>query len=339
MIYLKEIFLLLSANSIIAAFLTSVGFGEGFGVNFVVSQCIGFACYICVKGMYTWAAKLTPVRQLTAIILALAGGVAAGILAGGFFAKQDPLYFFSGNQWFFFKVYSFSILFGTVISSMFISQRQLVQAKTSAQEEKIRRLAQEKEIAETNLKMLQAQIEPHFLFNTLANVVSLIENDKEKAKKMLLDLTEFLRTSLGRTRAEKVTLGQELAMIRSYLNIIKVRMGERLDFRIEMDQALLGHSLPPMLLQPLVENSIKHGLEPKVEGGQVLISGKAVGDVLRIEINDTGLGMQDNSGGGVGLANIRKRLQSLYHGQGKLFFENNSPSGLKAILEIPYHAV
>jgi len=125
-------------------------------------------------------------------------------------------------------------------------------------------------------------------------------------------------------------------MIRAYLNIFKVRMGDRLLYKIELPEKLKANSFPPMLIQPLVENAIKHGLEPKIDGGEILISGEEKNGILRIEVVDTGGGFKEGKNFGMGLSNIRERLQSLYGNSGRLFLEENQPNGLKATIEVPH---
>ena len=162
-------------------------------------------------------------------------------------------------------------------------------------QEKINRLSSEKESLQANLRLLQAQIEPHFLFNTLSNVLSLIDTDPAKGKSMLANLISYLRTSLSRTLPAVATLGQESDMIRAYLEIQTARMGERLSFKIDIPEALVNFPFPPMLLQPLVENAIKHGLESRMEGGSILIRAVEADALVRIEISDTGGGYRRKS--------------------------------------------
>ena len=124
-------------------------------------------------------------------------------------------------------------------------------------------------------------------------------------------------------------------MVRAYLNIFKIRMGDRLRYTIEIPDRLRGHPFPPMLVQPLVENAIKHGLEPSIEGGDVLIRVNEKEDLLELEVSDTGLGLLEKREFGIGLSNIKERLKSLYGDKGRLVLEENRPSGLKAIIEVP----
>jgi sensor histidine kinase YesM len=131
------------------------------------------------------------------------------------------------------------------------------------------------------------------------------------------------------------TLGQELDLIRAYLDIYKVRMGERLRYTIQVPDTFRDVPFPPMLVQPLVENAVKHGLEPKVEGGEISIRVEEDTDCYRLSVSDTGSGLTEEATAGIGLANVRERLETLFHGKGRLILEENEPSGLKATLEIP----
>jgi sensor histidine kinase YesM len=204
------------------------------------------------------------------------------------------------------------------------------------EEQQMRRISAERQVVETQLRMLQAQIEPHFLFNTLANVISLIDREPKSAKNMLQHLTGSLRLSLERAREDVSTLEQEADMLRDYLSIFKMRLGPRLDFTIEIPGELLKMPFPPMLLQPLVENAIKHGIEPKVDGGRVSITAEKSDGLLRLAVSDTGLGFSNPMNAqGLGLENVKARLQALYNGGASLALEENMPCGATATLEVP----
>ncbi len=204
------------------------------------------------------------------------------------------------------------------------------------EEQQVRRMSAEREVVETQLRMLQAQIEPHFLFNTLANVISLIDKQPQSAKKMLQHLTRSLRLSLQRARQDTSTLAQEFEMLRDYLTIFKMRLGPRLDFTIDIPGELLELPFPPMLLQPLVENAIIHGIESKIEGGRIDIRAKKSDGLLRLTVSDTGLGFSDQMNAhGLGLENVKARLQALYNASSRLILEENIPCGATAIIEVP----
>lgn len=196
-------------------------------------------------------------------------------------------------------------------------------------------------LAEARLRALQAQIEPHFLYNTLANVLSLIGPDPGRAQHMLERFIDYLRASLSASRAQQSTLGAEADLARAYLDVMAVRMGARLRYRIDVPDDLRGVAIAPMLLQPLLENAIAHGLEPMVDGGDVVLEARLLDDgVLRLQVGDTGAGLTDappRPGGGVGMANLRERLRSLYGEGARVQLLENQPSGLIVRLLLPHH--
>jgi sensor histidine kinase YesM len=234
------------------------------------------------------------------------------------------------------QIMGYGILFGLIVTPFFFSRKRLADTMAMAQEERLKRLSSEKLAVEADLKRLQAQIEPHFLFNTLSNILSLMDTDLAKAKSMQLDLIRYLRTSLGRTRNQETTLQQEVELIQAYLDIFKIRMGERLEYEIDIPATLLDHPLPPMLLQPLVENAIIHGLEPKIDGGKITLSATMNKDILEIDIADTGNGLCPQHRPGVGLANVKKRLAQLYGEKGRLIIRKNQPRGVLVQITVPY---
>ncbi|MFN7433087.1 MAG: sensor histidine kinase, partial [Betaproteobacteria bacterium] len=193
----------------------------------------------------------------------------------------------------------------------------------------------ERQALDAQLRALQAQIEPHFLFNTLANVTGLIERQPADARRMLERLIELLRASLSASRAEQVTLAQELELCRAYLEIVALRMAGRLHYAIEADEAARRRPVPPLLLQPLVENAIQHGLEPKIEGGRVLVLAQQQGEALELIVQDDGAGFGNlTRGGGVGLSNLRERLATLFGDRARLTIEDAQP-GTRVRLLLP----
>ncbi|MYM80945.1 sensor histidine kinase [Duganella sp. FT50W] len=197
-------------------------------------------------------------------------------------------------------------------------------------------------LAEARLRALQAQIEPHFLYNTLANVVSLIGPQPARAQNMLERFIDYLRASLAASRSDEVTLASESTLIAAYLDVLAVRMGERLRYRIDVPDELRHFRIAPMLLQPVVENAIAHGLEPKVEGGEIVVSARIEGEHVAVRISDTGAGLNENAprkpGGGVGLSNLRERLRSLYGPSAKVELLENNPCGMTVRLMLPLNA-
>jgi two-component sensor histidine kinase len=208
---------------------------------------------------------------------------------------------------------------------------------------KARQYHAEQRATEAQLKLLQAQIEPHFLFNTLANVQSLMDHDLPRARQMLASFTDYLRASLGTLRREHSAVADELELARSYLELLQARMDDRLRFAIDADDAAGALPLPPLLLQPLVENAVVHGLEPSIAGGQVTVTARVRDDRLVLEVHDDGRGpdappTSARRGNGVALQNVRERLQARYGEAARLTIEPAHP-GTRARIELPLAGV
>jgi hypothetical protein len=196
--------------------------------------------------------------------------------------------------------------------------------------------ATEKELAIARLNLLQAQVEPHFLYNTLASAQYLTRSDAPSADRMLGHLIEYLRHSLPRTDRALSTLGEELERSRAYLEILKIRMGPRLNLQLDVPDELLATPLPPMMLQTLVENAIKHGLEPQPGEGTVWIFARRNGASVAVTVADDGRGFDPQaSGGGIGLKNVRERLQLIYGAAASLVIAANFPRGVAATIGVP----
>ena len=211
------------------------------------------------------------------------------------------------------------------------------QATETATAEQLRR-----QLVEARMAAMQAQVEPHFLFNTLASIDHLIETDPARASVMQKNLIALLRASMPTLRETGNgglrDLGHEMAVIRPYLAILKVRMEDRLHTEIDVAEGLHSASFPPLMLQTLVENAIKHGLEPKPEGGTLSVRAQVVHGALEVSVNDTGMGFNhaDTAGTGVGLANIRERLQLLYGERASLTIAADDASGTRVTITVPY---
>ena len=190
--------------------------------------------------------------------------------------------------------------------------------------------------AEQQLALLQAQIEPHFLFNVLGNVRRLYRTQPRAGSETIVSLMRYLRAALPQLRTHITSLAGEIEFVRAYLDLLKVRMGPRLAFSIEVDRTLHDMEFPPMLLITLVENAIKHGLDP-VGGGSIRVSAYAQSDRLQVSVLDdgVGLGAAASSGAGVGLANIRRQLAARYNGQARLTLQGRVPRGTSATISIP----
>jgi len=322
----------------IAFFLKAVGYGGTFLENLAYSVSYGLSIFSSILVLFILCRPRTALMLIFLSAVGILAGTIMGSAAGTLILQKRFSLDVLGKKEFFFTSFIVCFTAGTIITYFFYSRSRIRVGNEAIQEERIKRLTSEKETLEARLKMLQAQIEPHFLFNTLSNIMSLIDTEPAKSKAMLMDLTQFLRTSLSRTRPERTTLDQELAMLRSYLNIQKTRMGGRLRYTIDAPDGIMQASLPPMLIQPLVENSVKHGIEPRIEGGEITVSVVERNGRIRIEVADTGCGFTGEESGGFGLANIRERLRLLYGGQASLILEENRPQGVKATIEVPKDA-
>lgn len=195
----------------------------------------------------------------------------------------------------------------------------------------------ERRLVEAQMSALQAQVEPHFLFNTLALIGQLIETDPPEAAKIHTHLIEYLRATLPQMRSRgNGTLGRQIQMAHSYLAIMQARMKSRLSVSIDVPQELESATFPPMMLQILIENSIKHGLEPKVAGGRIDIRASVNGSVLQVDVQDDGVGFNAYAGDGVGLTNVRERLKLMYGTRAQLLIELPVDGGCRAAICIPF---
>ena len=246
------------------------------------------------------------------------------------------------------------VLLFSVIIAAFAGVFAIAKVRMASQGEQISQLEakqfkQEAIALENEIALLQDQIEPHFLFNTLSNIVSLIEIKPKLAEKSLVNLTQLLRIKLDRGRDEIHTLGDELWLLNAYLELHKMRLGERLTYQflptnIEDDVSFTSLAIPSLLVQPLVENAIQHGIEPSVKGGNVSIELAFSDNRLVIKVTDTGLGFKApksanlTNHSGIGLSNVRRRLHAIYADRAALSVVDNQPSGAIVALTIPMEA-
>ncbi|MGJ7916212.1 sensor histidine kinase [Massilia sp. LXY-6] len=234
----------------------------------------------------------------------------------------------------------FSMLCIGAFSLLIVSRERVERIKVEHREAQARAEAVERQALQAQLRLLQAQIEPHMLFNTLANLQGLIAIDPQQAGTMLDQLIQYLRATLSVSRAETTTLEQEFSALEAYLGLMSVRMGARLAYRCKLPNELRAARLPTMLLQPLVENAIVHGLEPKLDGGTVTLEAAQRGDRLDITVRDTGLGLDrpgpdHRHGGGVGLSTTRERLRVLYGERASAELLPSPPQGAQVRLTLP----
>jgi len=228
-------------------------------------------------------------------------------------------------------------LFGT---KALMGGKKRAEAQAMAANAAAEREALQRQVTEAKMQMMQAQVEPHFLFNTLASVEHLIETDPPRASAMQRSLIQYLRATLPQMRENGtvINLGREADLVKSYLNLLKVRMEERLQINFDVPEGLRSAAFPPMMLQSLVENAIKHGLEPKAEGGTLSVKAEVMHNKLRVTVTDDGLGFGavPSNGTGLGLQSIRERLKLLHGQDAQLAISPNTPSGVCSMIEVPY---
>ena len=213
--------------------------------------------------------------------------------------------------------------------------RRVAEAR-KAEEQKVRETATEKELTVAKLSLLHAQVEPHFLYNTLASAQLLTRSDPAKADEMLGNLITYLRHSVPRAEQSLSTLGDEVERTRAYLEILKIRMGERLTVNVQVPEALKPVPLPPMMLQTLAENAIKHGLEMVPGGGSLWIYAREREGRMSVTVADDGAGFNEHSAGtGIGLKNVRERLKLAYGAEAAFSIVGNFPRGVAATITVP----
>ena len=312
---------------------------DAFGRNLLISNFIGFAFWGVFELMGP-VMRLVNKRSFYVIVLFYAV-VGTLIVSTSFFAISFVPGYGNMRGWVFTPQqvttsFIISLCISLVLATIWRRRLDELSAQMALAEERKRVEAAERAAVQANLRALQAQIEPHFLFNTLANVVGLIHPQPDTAKLMLEKFINYLRASLTATREQETTLGNEYQLMANYLAILQIRMGDRLRVTIDLPADLATQHMPSMLLQPLLENAIKHGLEPKVEGGSITLQARREGDSLRITVGDTGLGFSGATSRGLGLRNVRERLDKLFGDKASLTIEENQPSGTRVILIIPH---
>jgi signal transduction histidine kinase len=312
---------------------------KAFGAFLLVANIVGYSIHLLfslgsASGLDLAARRAGHATKLAYYTLVPMLGVFMGFTAASFVVDVGLRRFLTDPN-LILSMLSVSLVISIVMSAIFFWRERSAVADAALARERERTERIEREAALADLRALQAQIEPHFLFNTLANVASLVDADPAQAKRMLESFNRFLRSSLAATRKERTTLGDEGRLIAAFLDVLQVRMGERLRYRVDVPPELAAFELPPMLLQPVVENAIRHGLEPQVEGGEVVLRAWREADEVVVEVSDTGVGFAATTRGGLGLANLRARLRLLYGERSGLDVGENRPAGTRVTVRLP----
>jgi len=328
----------------------SLAAGGQFLAHLIYSLCIGLSIQFAIEagryGIAAWRRRRDPGGteanphwpgwgwMAPWVVLSTVGGYLFGAYLGGLLIgaghRADPL---SAGPRGLAAVMLMSL--GVAVAATYFFYSRVRLATTEARAEATRRAA-----AETQLMLLQSQLEPHMLFNTLANLRVLIGIDPARAQAMLDRLIGFLRATLEASRAGAHPLRAEFDRVADYLALMQVRMGPRLAVRIDLPDDLRDLPVPPLLLQPLVENCIQHGLEPKLEGGRIELGARRLGDRLQLTVRDTGIGLGQapaSAGTGFGLAQVRERLAALFGERATFVLEAaaDAEGGSRARIELP----
>lgn len=316
-----------AAGVVIGMFLGLIGVGGPLSANIFLSASAGVFISAAAEVAHHVGRNWPASRRIAAYAVAIALGTVPSIgVALALIAPAD-----TRQAWeVILKVVVACLMFGSILTAVFVLKRRRDSLARDLRE------AERAEV-EARLRMLQAQIEPHFLFNTLATLSDLVDTDAAQARRLLDRLVVYLRATLSQSRADHGgTLGDELALVRAYLEICSIRIGARLSWRIDCPAPLEDKAFPLMLLQPLVENALRHGVEPKPGPVAVAVGVRLVGERLHITVSDTGMGLGTSApGSGFGLENVRSRLRALHGAAGSLRLADGPGGGAVATLEMP----
>jgi signal transduction histidine kinase len=326
-------------NSVVAVALTAFGSQQhGFGANLVYSQCIGTSIWLLIDGGRLLLRRGERIGARALLLLTVSGtlgGYFFGTLLADLLTGGSTAVYWAQAPRSAIGVLLMSISLGALGVFYFSSRETLAQARARAE-------AAQRQASEARLRLLEAQLEPHMLFNTLANLRVLIAADPPAAQRMLDRLIAFLRATLAASRTGSHSMAAEFERLRDYLELMAIRMGNRLRYRLDLPEELAVVPVPALLLQPLVENAIRHGLEPKVEGGSVTVAARREGDTVRLVVDDDGLGLDASrdarstrEGSGFGLEQVRERLATAFGPAAHVRAEAGPGGGTRISLTLP----
>ncbi|MUK61579.1 sensor histidine kinase [Aliivibrio fischeri] len=316
---------------VVIAMMTSNIWPSPFYEHVIISLGYGYSAVLC---SFVLEKNFPTLKKAYSTVLAMVLSITLGTFhASLWLNKYDDFATLEALQ----PIVLLGLIFTAICFYYFHATEKTMLAEQALALSKRKQLEQEKALVLSQLSQLQSQIEPHFLFNTLANISALIELDSNKAKLMLEKLTDLLRGSLKTNRNPLITIEQEIELLNAYLSIQQIRLGGRLTYEID-NQIIEPISLPPLLIQPLVENAITHGIEPSAQGGQLMVQFKQENNQFIVVISDNGIGLESVSpskGHGMSLNNIKQRLHDLFDGSASVRITENKDGGVNAELTIP----
>ncbi len=283
-----------------------------------------------------WRQSLLP--RWVAQVLAVAFGAVLSPLIVQMFSVGGDFALFVGSRPLV-RGYVLVMLSAAIVGTLFalgaLYRERDAQARADALQFALERETMERQATDARLRLMTAQIEPHFLLNTLANVQALVESGSPRAVPVFRSLIAYLRASIPRLQQEAATLGDEEALVRSYLELMMMRMPDRLRYTLDIDASLRALRFPPMALLTLVENAIRHGIDPGCEGGSIEVGARrGEGESVHVWVSDTGVGMSETAGSGAGLTNLKARLQAFYGAEADVMLSEQAPHGVRAEMRI-----
>ena len=299
---------------------------------------VGLAALLAFGLFEQWPARLPSwIARWALQVLAVAAAVVASVLTLYLVINPDPPFWKDSARLNGFMMMTMTgLLFGPWIAVAALFRQRDEAVRSQAVSFELERSELERKALDSRLRLLQAQVEPHFLFNTLANVRELVDSGSPQASTVLDSLIAYLRAAVPRLQETATTLGQELELVRAYLELMHMRMPDRMHFELQADEAALGLRCPPTTLLTLVENAVRHGIDPSEEGGRIDVRVRVQDGRCLAEVTDTGAGLNRAGDGlGTGLSTLRERLQLVFGGDAKVHLAALHPHGARAELDFP----
>jgi sensor histidine kinase YesM len=331
------------ALTLVSSLLVAIIMNPIFELQFTVllgrTLFVGFITLLARSAALVWRQRVVPpwvLQSVTVFCAATLATLAVYLLATG--GDFTALVSHEGRIQGFILISGTGTIVGLMLALGALERQRDSEAKAMGLELALQRSRLDRLAADARLAVLTAQVEPHFLFNTLANVQALVETGSPRAPAVLRSLIAYLKATMPRLDDGDAQLGREIALVRSYLELMHLRMPDRLHFTVDGDPALQGFRCPPMLLLTLVENAVRHGIDPSETGGSIAVTTRCEGELLRLVVRDDGVGMGESAEPGTGLANLRERLATFYGGAARLELTELSPHGLLAEILIDVRA-
>jgi signal transduction histidine kinase len=319
------------ASSLVVAVVMNPIFDLPFTVLLGRTLFVGFITLLARSAALSWRQSLVPswvLQSVSVICAAILATLAVYLLATG--GDISAVVQHEGRVQGFILISGTGTIVGLMLALGALERQRDSEAKAMVLELALQRSRLERHAADARLAVLTAQVEPHFLFNTLANVQALVETGSPRAPAVLRSLIAYLKATMPRLDDGDAQLGREMALVRAYLELMHLRMPDRLRFSVESDPALQGFPCPPMGLLTLVENAVRHGIDPSETGGSIAVTATRAGEAVRLSVRDDGVGMSESSMPGTGLVNLRERLAAFYGGAARLELAETRPHGLLA---------